>query len=159
MSCVWKKNPTIMSAFSTPVTRVLLINFISEGKQTFSAMELLSFKKIIETLQPRRTVVTRKMLRLKIQDAFENMKSALVKKLNDVDYVSTSADCWSARQRSYLGVTCHQTDKNVFREMFGSLGLQTHYIAAALEEIHSGYEIRLPRWLQVVAHTFWRTFE
>lgn len=103
-----KKNP-IMSAFSTPVTRVtqavvdkLLVNFVGKGNQPFSVMELPSFKKIIETLQPQCTVMTRKILHLKIQDASENMKSTLVKKLNDVDYISTTVDFWSTRQRSYL---------------------------------------------------------
>lgn len=151
-----KKNPTIKSAFSALVTRVmqavvdkLLVNFVCDGNQPFSVVELPSFKKIIETLQPQCTVMTRKTLRLKIQDASENMKSALVKKLNDADYVSTTADCWSARQRSYLGVTCHWIDKTSLercspalacRRMTGSHTFDV--IAAALEEIHSEYKIR-----------------
>ncbi|KAI7791423.1 hypothetical protein IRJ41_018873 [Triplophysa rosa] len=103
-----KKNPKIMSPFSSPATKVtqavidkLLINFVCEGNQPFSIVELPSFRKIIQTLQPQCTVMTRKTLRLKVQDTFKNMKV----------HVATTADCWSARQRSYMGVTCHWIDK------------------------------------------------
>lgn len=54
--------------------------------------------------------MTRKTLCLKVQDTFENMKTALVQKLNNAEYIATTADCWSARQRSYLGVTCRWID-------------------------------------------------
>lgn len=48
-----------MSAFSSPATKVtqavidkLLINFVCEGNPPFSIVELSSYRKIIETLQP-----------------------------------------------------------------------------------------------------------
>lgn len=109
------QNKILMSGFSAPVTNVtqaevdkLLVNFVCEDNQPFYVMELPLFKKniYIETQQPQCIVMTRKTLLHKIQEAFENMKSALVKKLNDVDYVFTTAECWSARQCSYLEVTC-----------------------------------------------------
>ncbi|XP_067298604.1 zinc finger BED domain-containing protein 4-like [Pseudorasbora parva] len=151
-----KKNPKIMSAFSSPATKVtqgvidkLLINFVCEGNQPFSIVELPSFKKMIETLQPQCTVMTRKTLRLKVQDAFGNMKSAIVQKLNNAEYVATTADCWSARQRSYLGVTCHWIDSTSFERCSAALACRrmtgSHtfdVIAAALEEIHVEYKIR-----------------
>ncbi|XP_058629915.1 uncharacterized protein LOC131539375 [Onychostoma macrolepis] len=151
-----KKNPKIMSAFSSPATKVtqavidkLLINFVCEGSQPFAIVELPSFRKIIETLQPQCTVMTRKTLRLKVQDTFENMKSALIQKLNNAEYVATTADCWSARQRSYLGVTCHWIDSTSLERCSAALACRrmtgSHtfdVIAAALEEIHEEYKIR-----------------
>nr|XP_055038578.1 uncharacterized protein LOC129426347 [Misgurnus anguillicaudatus] len=104
---------------------------------------------MIETLQPQCTVMTRKTLRLKVQDTFENMKCALVQKLNDAEYVATTADCWSAKQRSYLGVTCHWIDSRSFERYSAALACRritgSHtfdVIAAALEEIHVEYKIR-----------------
>lgn len=151
-----KKNQKVMSAFSSPATKVtqevmdnLLINFVCEGNQPFSVVELPSFKKLIETLQPQCTVMTRKTLRLKVQSTFENMKSALIQKLNNTEFVATTADCWSARQRSYLGVTCHWIDSTSFERCSAALACRrmtgSHtfdVIAAALEEIHVEYKIR-----------------
>ncbi|KAI2644400.1 Zinc finger BED domain-containing protein 4 [Labeo rohita] len=151
-----KKNPKIISAVSSPATKVtqavidkLLISFVCEGSQPFSIVELPSFRKIVETLQPQCTVMTRKTLCLKVQDTFENMKSALIQKLNHADYVATTADCWSARQRSYLGVTCHWIDSTSLERCSAALACRrmtgSHtfdVIAAALEEIHEEYKIR-----------------
>ncbi|XP_058628329.1 uncharacterized protein LOC131538472 [Onychostoma macrolepis] len=93
--------------------------------------------------------MTRKTLRLKVQDTFENMKSALIQKLNNAEYVATTADCWSARQRSYLGVTCHWIDSTSLERCSAALACRrmtgSHtfdVIAAALKEIHKEYKIR-----------------
>lgn len=83
----------------------LLLTFVCEANQPFSIVETSSFKTMMETLQPQCTVMTRKTLCSKIQDAVKNMKSIIIKKLSTVNYVATTTDCWSARQHSYLGVT------------------------------------------------------
>lgn len=43
------------------------------------------------------------------------MESKIKCVLNDVKYVSTTADIWSAFRRSFLGITCHWLDKNFSR--------------------------------------------
>lgn len=70
-------------------------------------------------------------------------------KLSAVNYVATTTDCWSARQRSYLGVTCHWIDNTSLERNSAALacirlkGSHTFdVLAAALEEIHSEYHIR-----------------
>ncbi|KAK6304077.1 hypothetical protein J4Q44_G00246630 [Coregonus suidteri] len=80
----------------------------------------------------------------------KNTRSCIIiKKLSAVNYVATTTDCWSARQRSYLGVTCHWIDNTSLERHSAALacrpvkGSHTFDVrAAALEEIHSEYHIR-----------------
>ena len=66
--------------------------------------------------------------------------------IRSIDYVSTTADIWSARQRSYIGVTCHWIDPEKFVRCSVILGFrrckgQRNYlrIAEVLNAIHSEY--------------------
>ena len=149
------KNAKI-SAFSMSVPRVrqatfdkALLNFICEGGQPFSVVKLPSFKSMVQTLQPHCTIMSRKTVVLKIQEAAKIKQSLIIKKLSSVSHVATTTDCWTARQRSYLGVTCHWIDRTSLarcsavlacRRMKGSHTFDV--LAAALEEIHSEYQIR-----------------
>ncbi|KAL3992505.1 pogo transposable element with ZNF domain [Sarotherodon galilaeus] len=111
----------------------LLLTFVCEADQPFSIC----------------TVMTRKTLCSKIQHTAKNMKSIIIKKLSTVNYVATTTDCWSARQHSYLGVTCHWIDDISLERHSAALACRplkgSHtfdLLAAALEEIHSEYHIR-----------------
>lgn len=147
------KNAKI-TAFTAPrrVTQAtldkLMLNFVCEANQPFSVVETPSFKTMIETLQPH-TVMTRKTLCTRIKEAAKHKKSIIIKKLSAVNYVATTTDCWSARQRSYLGVTCHWIDNTSLERHSAALACRrlkgSHtfdILAAALEEIHSEYHIR-----------------
>ncbi|XP_039599784.1 uncharacterized protein LOC120522979 [Polypterus senegalus] len=127
----------------------LVLTFVCEANQPISVVETTSFKTMMETLQPQCTVMTRKTLFSKIQEAAKNMKSIIIKKLSTVNYVATTIDCWSAGQHSYLGVTCHWIDEISLERHSAALacrplkGSHTYdVLAAALEEIHSEYHIR-----------------
>uniref|UniRef100_A0A673A804 BED-type domain-containing protein n=2 Tax=Sphaeramia orbicularis TaxID=375764 RepID=A0A673A804_9TELE len=127
----------------------LVLKFIYEASQPFSLVETSSFKNMIETLQPQCTVMMRKSLCTKIQEAAKNMKSIIMKKLSAVNHVATTTDCWSARQCSFLGVTCHWIDQTSLERHSAALACRrvkgSHtfdVLAAALEEIHSEYNIR-----------------
>ena len=145
----------IISSLTSPqrVTQTaldkLLVNFVCEAGQPFSVVEKPSFKRMIETLQPQCTVMTRKTLCSRIQAAASSMKSIIIKKLSAVNHVATTTDCWSARQRSYLGVTCHWIDQTTLERQSAALACKrlrgSHtfdVLACALEEIHSEYKIR-----------------
>ncbi|XP_041833130.1 uncharacterized protein LOC121634520 [Melanotaenia boesemani] len=101
------------------------------------------------TILPKHTVMTRKTLCSKIQEAAKTMKNTIIKTLSTVNYVATTTDCWSARQRSYLGVTCHWIHDSTLERHSAALACRplkgSHtfdVLAAALEEIHSEYQIR-----------------
>lgn len=89
--------------------------------------------------------MTRKTLCTRIKEAAKHKKSIIIKKLSAVNYVATTTDCWSARQRSYLGVTCHWIDNTSLERHSAALACRrlkgSHtfdILAAALEEIHTG---------------------
>ena len=76
----------------------------------------------------------------------EEVKQRIIGRLGQIDYVSTTADIWSARQRSYIGVTCHWIDPEKFVRCSVILGFrrfkgQRNYlrIAEVLNAIHSEY--------------------
>ncbi|XP_061750887.1 uncharacterized protein LOC133549465 [Nerophis ophidion] len=104
---------------------------------------------MIETLQAQCTVMTRKTFSCRIQEAAKTMKSIIVRKLSAVNHVATTTDCWSARQRSYLGVTCHWIDHTSLERHSAALACRrlkgSHtfdVLAATLEDLHSEYQIR-----------------
>lgn len=73
-----------------------------------------------------------------------NVRDAMAK----VQQVATTTDCWTARRRSYIGVTAHWIDNETLDRMSTALacrrlkGRHTYdVLAAKLEEIHTEYEI------------------
>ncbi|XP_041834997.1 uncharacterized protein LOC121635749 [Melanotaenia boesemani] len=126
----------------------LLLDFICESSQAFSVVEMASFKRLMAAAHPPRVVMTRKTLINRLEEAVKEMKTVIINKLRDVPFVATTTDCWSARQRSYLGVTCHWIDPKTLERHSVALACRrlkgSHtfdILAAALEEIHSEYHI------------------
>ncbi|KAK0155357.1 hypothetical protein N1851_002314 [Merluccius polli] len=71
-----------------------------------------------------------------------NLKAAL----NEVDFVSTTADIWTANNRSYIGVTLHWISRSTLERNKAALacrrirGKHTYdVIGAEIENIHSSY--------------------
>lgn len=62
-------------------------------------MEEESFISIFKTLQPNRVVMTRKTLVSKIGLQFSAMKNDLTEVLKELEFVSATADCWTAHNR------------------------------------------------------------
>lgn len=81
----------------------LIVNHIIQSIQPFSLIEEESFIDIFKTLQPYRTVMSRKTLVNKINLKFNEMKDSLTEVLKNLDYVSATADCWTANKR-YSGL-------------------------------------------------------
>ena len=76
------------------------------------------------------------------------LKTQLVGTLRSVDCVATTTDCWSARNRSYLGVTAHWIDNVTLSRVSAALacrrlrGSHTFLaLASALESVHRDYGI------------------
>ena len=126
-----------------------IVSLISEGMLPLRVVELDAFKVIIQNGYPGKTVPGRTALDNRIRDTYSEMKITLLETLQKVKYVSTTADCWSANKKSYLGMTVHWLEVPsmirrqallVCRRLKGS---HTHdVLAAAMDTVHCEFAIQ-----------------
>lgn len=80
-----------------------------------------------------------------IDDHYSRMKAIIVKRMETTAYVCTTADMWSSRRRSYLGMTLHWLNTRFERESF-AIACQRFYgkhdylnIGKAINQVHERY--------------------
>ncbi|KAL0202532.1 hypothetical protein M9458_000550, partial [Cirrhinus mrigala] len=144
------KQARIDSGLSMSQQRVnkLVLNFLVDDVQCFSLVEQPSFRKLIEGISGGKKVMCRKTLMQRIDREFAVMKESVISKLINVDTVCTTADIWSAQNRSFFGVTCHWIDKDTLERHSAALactrlnGRHTYDAVAAKLKIHAEYRIQ-----------------
>ncbi|XP_028854978.1 uncharacterized protein LOC114801150 isoform X2 [Denticeps clupeoides] len=126
-----------------------IFRFIVQGLQS-SLVEPPSFQDLIAELQPSSAVMSRTTVRRKIDSATSKMKERLMNEMKTVPYIDTTTDCWTARRRSFIGVTAHWLDPCSFERRSAALACRqlrgSHTfdaLAAVLTDIHAEYEISL----------------
>lgn len=126
-----------------------VIKYVIEGLQPFSVVNLQAFKDLIQDLQPNATIMSRPTLRSSIAEATKTMKKKVIAAMREVEYIATTTDCWTARRRSFMGVTAHWLDPDSLdrhsaalacRQLKGSHTFDV--LAGALNDIHAEYQIR-----------------
>ncbi|XP_061582587.1 uncharacterized protein LOC133448250 isoform X2 [Cololabis saira] len=126
-----------------------LIRLICEGHQPFSLVEQPAFREFAAALNPQYKMLSRPTVKRRIAEAAAEMKTKLISHLGNINHVATTTDCWSAHQKSYIGVTCHWIDGETFER--GSVVLAckrlkgSHtfdVLAGVLDDIHCQYKIR-----------------
>lgn len=127
----------------------LVINFIREGLQPFAVVEQPTFKELVTTLQPQAKVISRPTVCARICEAADHVKETLVAALDKVKFVAATTDCWSAHQKSYLGVTCQWIEEESLERKSAALACKrlrgSHtfdMLAGALDDVHCRYKIR-----------------
>ncbi len=127
-----------------------ILRFIVQGLQSFSLVEKPSFQDLIVELQPSSAVMSHTTVRRKIDSATSKMKERLKNEMKKVPYIATNTDCWTARRRSFIGVTAHWLDPCSFERRSAALACRqlrgSHTfdaLAAVLTDIHAEYEISL----------------
>ena len=115
----------------------------------FSFVEQPSFKELIAASQPDLAVPSRYRVVKSLEQKFGSSKDALKHTLAEVEFVATTADCWTAHRRSYSGVTAHWLCQSTFERKSAVLacrrllGSHTYrLLAEQLHKIHSEYGLK-----------------
>ncbi|CAB4001783.1 transposase [Paramuricea clavata] len=126
----------------------LILNFTTEGLQPFSIVGLSAFKELVTSLSPGKTVMCRETVKNRLKICATDMKHHLCETFESVMTVATTTDCWSARGKSYIGVTAHWINADDMKRISAALACQrlkgSHtfdVLASALENIHNDYGI------------------
>ncbi len=125
----------------------LILRHVVDDMKSLRSIESSTFRAIIHAAVPDLNM-SRQALGTKLQIQLDKTKLSIVEKLKGISYVSTTADIWSSRQRSYLGVTCHWIDPDKltrcsvvlgFRRFTGQHNFQR--IATMLNGIHMEFQL------------------
>ena len=80
---------------------------VTESMLPFSFVEQSSFKEFITACQPGVAIPSRYSVVKTLEKKHESSKAAVASAMTSVEFVATTADCWTAHQRSCLDVTVH----------------------------------------------------
>jgi hypothetical protein len=128
----------------------LILRYLVKAVKPLSEVESPEFRELLadfaqlkpeEIKWPSRWVITSRL-----ETTFSQAKEDLKKMLSAVQTVCTTADGWSSRRRSYLGVTAHWLDPDTLRRrsavlaMWRLLKRHTHdVLAAELAAVHNDF--------------------
>lgn len=103
----------------TQITNVVL-NSIIDGNLSFNVIQSPSFKKLLETVAGRTILIPSNYKVMNHLDSeFIRTKTKLMEVIAQQDFVCLTADVWSSRAQSYLGVTVHFIDQCYQRQSYG----------------------------------------
>lgn len=126
----------------------LVAGYIVDEMLPISTVDSPSFRRIIERIPVQRNVCLphRKTFATYLEKEYATMEANLKATLETVQYVSTTADIWTANNKSYMGVTLHWINRDTLKHNKAALackrlkGKHTFDVTASeLEQIHSSY--------------------
>lgn len=84
-----------------------ILQFFIEGMRSISIVNKPSFQNLVSLGLPKSiNVMWAKTLRSHIEKACQSMQE-LIKKLSGIQFIATTANCWTRGKKSYLGITGH----------------------------------------------------
>ena len=88
--------------------------------------------------------ITRKTFQSRLDDQFESASLEIKQELSKADYVCTTADIWSNRKRSFLGITAHVIDGGTLARKSWAISCErfpgTHSFDAIAERLQNNHE-------------------
>lgn len=133
---------------SVPQSKIdsLVISFIVKGMYPLATVEQKEFTDLVQGLCPGAGVMSRRTLRRRINDEFTAKTTNLKETLKNLKHVCTTADIWSTKKTSYMGVTVHWIHGDTLERESAALACRRFpsphtysRIAELLEEIHTEY--------------------
>jgi hypothetical protein len=126
-----------------------ILDYVVENVLSLHHVSSAGFTKFVTRLtQGHLSPRCRQTITRQLEDRFTNQKEALRCKLESVEYICTTADCWTSRRRGFLGVTAHWLDSITLERKGACLavrelkGKHTYdVIAQALESVHDEFQI------------------
>lgn len=95
------------------------MDFVVEGNLPFNFAQLPSLQNLLETVSGRKVLMpSRHKFMTTMEGRFKEMKSSLREILKQQKYLCITADVWSSRAQSYLGVTVHFINNSFERESY-----------------------------------------
>lgn len=127
-----------------------------DGNLAFNVAQLPSLREMLETVSGRKICMpTRYKLMSTMESHFKKVKSNLIELIKKQKYICVTADVWSSRAQSYLGVTVHflneykrESHLLAFREIKKR---QTYdVLAKPLDDIFSDFSIEKSKITNIV---------
>lgn len=125
------------------------LNFVIDGNISFNAVQLESFKELLETVSGRKIVIPSRHKFMKTLDSeYSKMKDKVRETLSRQKYICITADVWSSRAQSYLGVTAHFLNDEFKRESYVLAFKQLYFkqtykvLAIEMDKIFNDYGIK-----------------
>lgn len=147
------KQVQLTDSFHLPLTQLILdgyvLDYITESVLSVNYVESDGFKTFIQRLSDGRLLPQcRQTVTKQLEEHFEKRKSNLKQILKSLGTVCTTADCWTSRRRSFLGVTVHWLDTETLERKGGCLAIRqlsgSHtydLLAKTLEGINNEFDI------------------
>ena len=94
-----------------------IVSLVVKCGLTLSLVEAEPFQQLVSTMSSGTCKsISRKSPNAKIDNQFEAVMINIKKALSSKDYVCTTADIWSQRKKSFLGMTAYVVDPETLRE-------------------------------------------
>ena len=141
-----KKQCTLVG-MGVPSTRLrnLLSEYVIEDMLPLSTVESAAFRKLIGAICSTQ-VPDRKSFTAHMDKLYDAMVTKVKEILDTVDFVSTTADVWTAHNRSYLGMTVHWINPITLKRCKAAIAcirVTGHHtydaLAEKIEHVHASY--------------------
>lgn len=138
---------SIKTAFRDSIDQIkalkLYYNFFVEDIVPVHLTDSPALRNFLNYVSPEFNVPSRRKMIRDIAQLAEEAKDAMNNKLAKVTFVATTADSWSAHQRSFLGMTVHWIDSISLKREKAVLGIkeifvqqEATYLAKAMIDLH-----------------------
>lgn len=94
----------------------LILNYVVNGMRPLSTVEDPDFRNLFIKMDFGVSIMSRRTLGRKLDDMYLDINSKVKETIKFQNYVCTTADIWSSKSRSFMGVTAHWIDEHLERQ-------------------------------------------